>query len=117
MIKISSTKCYNYKDCQWLKFAIQFCTYIQFQIFDFATHFHRFYIVWWKNVLSLINRSLFSFPGSSSRTREGHVNPALGLVLPSAVQPREKHACSGAVSSVLSEMLFFALLLSWNVNY
>lgn len=67
-------------------------------ILDFATPFHGLYVVRGKNVLSLINGSLFCFRSGFPRTREGHVHRAVGLALPSAVQPRERHGRAEAVS-------------------
>lgn len=67
-------------------------------ILDFATAFHGLYVVRGKNVLSLINGSLFCFRSGFPRTREGHVHRAMGLALPSAVQPRERHGRAEAVS-------------------
>lgn len=39
-----------------------------------------------------------SFTSGFSRTREGHVHHTRGLVLPSAVRPREKHGRAETVS-------------------
>lgn len=73
--------------------------YILPHVFDFATRFHGLYVVRWKSVPSVINTSLFCFHSDFSRRREGHVgHHVMGLVLPSAVQPRVKHGRAETVS-------------------
>lgn len=57
---------------------------------DFASLFQGLYVVQWRNVLSFINGSLFCFHSGVWRRRERHVHHITGLVLPSAVQWREK---------------------------